>query len=56
MFKINDVVTVVKSDDNRGKQGVIVYMYEWPNICVTAYKVKFEDGTTKEYFYTEISH
>jgi len=52
---INDKVKVVKNNDKfNGRVGTIIEARNFIHTPVTLFKVKFEDGLTKEYFYCDI--
>ena len=52
---VNDKVKVVKNNDKfNGRIGTIIEARDFIHVPVTLFKVKFEDGLTKEYFYCDI--
>jgi len=54
-MKLNDKVKVVKVNDKfNGKVGTITKVTHFTYVPVTVFKVEFEKGQYREYFYTEI--
>ena len=52
---VNDKVKVVKNNDKfNGRIGTIIDTRDFAYVPVTIFKVKFEDGITKDYFYCDI--
>lgn len=55
MFKINDMVEIVKDNDSHnGEIGKICNISSLETIFVTIYDVVFEDGSKRYYFYGEL--
>lgn len=55
-YNINDIVKIVKEDEYKGHEGVIVDIHELIHAPVTIYYVKFKDGKIKYYFFSEINN
>ena len=54
-LNVNDKVRIDKIGDKFNNEiGTIVHIYEFNYSPITSYKVKFENGKTKEYFYIEL--
>lgn len=54
-YKINDIVKIVKEDEYKGQEGVIVDIDELLHVPVTIYYVRLNNGKIKYYFFSEIN-
>lgn len=55
-YNENDRVVIVKNDRNNGKQGEIIDVTHLVHFPVTIYQIKFDDGSKKDYFFSDIQH
>ena len=55
-YKINDIVKIVKEDEYKGQEGIIVDICELRYVPVTIYYVRLNNGKIKYYFAKEINN
>ena len=56
-YKVNDIVVIVKENDkNKGRKCRILSIDHLVHFPVSIYKVEFEDGSKRDYFFTDIWH
>lgn len=56
-YNINDIVKIVKENDrNYGREAQLIDITDLVHFPVTIYRVKFEDGKEKDYFFSDIWH
>lgn len=53
-FNKGDTITVIKEDKNKGKQGIIIDVSDLAHFPVTIFRVRLEDNSIKDYFFSEI--
>ena len=55
-YKINDIVKIVKEDEYKGQEGIIVDICKLRYVPVTIYYVRLNNGKIKYYFAKEINN
>lgn len=55
-YNINDIVKIVKEDEYKGQEGIIVDIDELLYVPVTIYYVRLNNGKIKYYFFSEINN
>ena len=56
-YNVNDVVVIVKENDRyEGKECRIIDIKHLVHFPVTIYRVEFEDGRKRDYFFADIWH
>ena len=55
-YKINDIVKIIKEDEYKGQEGIIVDICNLRYVPVTIYYVRLNNGKIKYYFSSEINN